>query len=95
MTTTEVLRVVVLASSVAGLAVCFAIAITRPKIWLYTVPPVLILINLMLFTAARIVSGHVLPPDQIPLFNSWSYVIQLQLAFTIAGIGGYYLWSKQ
>lgn len=95
MTTTEVLRYVVLASSVAGLAVCFWIAITRPKIWLYTIPPVLILLNLAMFTAARILSGHTLPPDQIPIFNSWSYYIQLHIAFTIAGIGGYYLWAKK
>jgi hypothetical protein len=95
MTVNEVLRVIVLASSVAGLAVCFAIAIIRPKIWLYTVPPVLLLLNLALFTTARILAGHTLPPEQIPIFNTWSYYIQLHLAFTIAGIGGYILWSKR
>jgi len=95
MTTTEVLRVIVLSSSVAGLAVLCAIAITSPKIWLYTIPPALILVNMTLFAAARIVSGHSLPLELIPIFNMWSYYIQLHIAFTITGIGGYYLWTRR
>lgn len=95
MTTTEVLRVIVMASSLTGLIICLAISWRHSEIWLYTVPPALIMLNLTVFTIARLMAGHILPAELIPLFNQWGYVIQLQMAFTIVSIGGYYLWIRR
>lgn len=92
MTTTEVLRVIVMVSSLTGLLICFAIAWRYPQIWLYTIPPALVLLNLILFTTARLLAGPLLQAELIQLFNKWSYFIQLQVAFTIGAIGGFYLW---
>ena len=95
MSTTEVLRVIVMASSLAGLVILFAIAWRFPQIWLYTIPPILILVNMAVFTASRLMCGVVLSPALIPLFNQWGYIVQLQVAFTITAIGGYILWTRR
>lgn len=95
MTTTEVLRVIVMASSLAGLVILFAIAWRYPQIWLYTIPFVLFLLNLTIFTTTRIAAGEHLSPGLIILYNQWSYAIQLQAVFSIVIIGGYYLWTRR
>lgn len=95
MTTTEVLRVIVLASSLAGLGTLAAIAWRYPDQWLYTIPPALLCLNLTVFTVSRLIAPNPLSPDLILLFNQWGYVVQLQVAFTIVLIGGYYLWMRR
>ena len=95
MTTTEILRLVLLASSVAGIVVCFVAAMRFADKWLYTIPPLLLAINMAIFTATRLALASPLPPDLALIYNLWGYVVMLQLAFTILGGGIVFLWTKK
>lgn len=94
MTTIEYLRIITFTSSLAGMLILIGVAYCRKDKWLYTVPPFLLLINTAMFSGLRTILGP-LTPDLAVMFNLWATVILLQLAFTIIGIGGVYLWLNR
>lgn len=95
MTTADISRLMLLSMSAAGMVACFAFAWKFPKYWLYIIAPLLLLLNLFCFNAARLLAGHVLPPELIPLFNQWATIIQYQVIITIFGGVGVLLWTKR
>ena len=102
MPTLEILRVIVFASSLAGIGICVFAAYKYPTRWGYAIPPILWLINLAAFSLVRGILAHEtgyvlanLTVAQSTNFNLWGQSILLQGAFTIALIGGYYLWKPR
>lgn len=95
MTTADVSRLILLTLSAAGIVACFVYALKVSKHWLYTIAPLLLLLNLFCFNATRLLAGHVLSPELIPLFNQWATIIQYQVIITIIGGLGVLLWTKK
>ena len=95
MTPIEVLRVVVVAASSAGIVICVGFAYKNPTLWGYAVPPGLWLLNVFGFCMLRTVAGHTISPELALQFNLWGQSVLLQGALTILFIGGYYLWKPR
>ena len=95
MTTSDIYRILVLVASIGTMGIMVATSLKYRDKWLYTIPPQLILIDLLLFAIARICVGHNLSPLEINFFNNWANVVQLHTIFTIAVIGVYYLCQKR
>ena len=94
MTTQEILRLCLVASSAAGIVICVLTALRFTDKWLYTVPPLLLSINMAAFTGTRLMLERTLSPEIAVTYNLWGYVIMLQLALTIIGGGIVFLWKR-
>ena len=100
MTVSDIFRWLILLSSSITFGLLIVYAKANTSRWLYAVPGLLVMANLMLFSAARILAGHDLTPFWIMVFNNWSNIIQLQVIFTTAFITcryitTRYLWKSQ
>lgn len=95
MTISDIYRILVLVTSIGAIVIMILVARKYHERWLYAVPPTAILVNLLLFAIARLLSGHDLSPVLISFFNNWANIVQLHTILTIALIGVYYLCQKR
>ena len=92
MTYIDTIRLIVFASAIGGFVGCIFYAVKHKKRWGYTVTPILITLNIALFTGSRALLGP-LPPDLALVYNAWGNITMLQVTLSIIG-GLIILWKR-
>lgn len=91
MSTNEVLRLVTIALSAAGIIVMVLVSIKYRDQWLYTVPVFIYLISALGLSLAGLLLPKPISLETAEILNSASYVVRLESLITLIAAGAIFL----